>query len=783
MAGSPGTGGARTGVRMRPRAYFWIALLLAASIAIRFAAALGLDAPWVAPDEMVYGMLGRSFWETGHMQVLHGFAPFYGLYPVVAGAPLAAFGPAAGLIVLEGFQAVLVTAAAAVAFVWARQFVSRPWALAAAAMTAALPGLANSGLIMTEAAFVPAATLALSLVARALAEPSYRNQALALAGIAVAIAMGLLGVVLLPALAASVGLMAWFSRDGQVVRRFWPTWCVLGAGFVLWAAISLAGSRVAGLGAYAEVRHGYTLGSVVRWVTLHAGDVLVLVACAPLVAALILAVEAARGRERDPRARALLAVTLAYGVLLVVEVGAFASQFDHHLVERDLTSVAPPLFVAFALWLGRGLPRPQPTTALVALAVLVPAVFWPARTLIRNSAGIDSLTLVPLLDLLDHTSTRTIEAAWIAGVAAAVVLVVFIPRRAGALLALLVIAALCGASVLAQRSIDDSAHVDRAKFFGTASPQWVERTADGPVAYVDDQTVYWNEAWSLAYWNPTIKTVAALAPVAGNRPDAVSVTPDQAGVLVDQQGRPLQERLVLARSSLAFVGVPLRSITQGGHLPGLTLWRTPSAPTLASMIRRPPKPGELLQPFRLTAPSCSARALELAVRGLSPGAQVIAQAGDLNAVAADLPAGRVTRIWVMRPRGGAGRPCTFAVAPQGTVRVVDLGLVAAPPDGAQLHRLGVGVTEVAMNGTVGTTALSPGSEQGSSFGYCLKGTFLELSPNQPATDPRYAGAVPANFVDGLGITCASPPAGYVQDGLAPASLGVPPGIYPYYHAP
>jgi hypothetical protein len=45
--------------------------------------------------------------------------------------------------------------------------------------------------------------------------------------------------------------------------------------------------------------------------------------------------------------------------------------------------------------------------------------------------------------------------------------------------------------------------------------------------------------------------------------------------------------------------------------------------------------------------------------------------------------------------------------------------------------------------------------------YCLNGKFLDLQLGQPALDPRYAGATPAFYYQGIGLTCDPLPAGYV----------------------
>ncbi len=63
------------------------------------------------------------------------------------------------------------------------------------------------------------------------------------------------------------------------------------------------------------------------------------------------------------------------------------------------------------------------------------------------------------------------------------------------------------------------------------------------------------------------------------------------------------------------------------------------------------------------------------------------------------------------------------------------------------------------------------------------GTFLVLDEGWNTTVAAYAGAVPANYVQGEGITCDPPPPGYVLNGYAPESDQVPGNTYPYYAQP
>jgi hypothetical protein len=60
------------------------------------------------------------------------------------------------------------------------------------------------------------------------------------------------------------------------------------------------------------------------------------------------------------------------------------------------------------------------------------------------------------------------------------------------------------------------------------------------------------------------------------------------------------------------------------------------------------------------------------------------------------------------------------------------------------------------------------------------GTFLDLNVGEPLHDVHFAGATPANFVQGSGLTCSGPPAGYVRRGFASDQQHVLGGIYPYY---
>src|SRR5581483_2266903 len=159
-----------------------IAMLVLVSAALRFWAATGVPTPWITPDEETYALLGRSLYSSGSFEILGQKTHFYSLIsPGLAGLPLRLHDLGAGYTLLKGIQALVMSLAAVPVYLWARSLAGRGPALLAAALTLTLPGLAYSGLVMTEVAFYPIAVAAAWAMSRALARPTPANQARAVA--------------------------------------------------------------------------------------------------------------------------------------------------------------------------------------------------------------------------------------------------------------------------------------------------------------------------------------------------------------------------------------------------------------------------------------------------------------------------------------------------------------------------------------------------------------------------------------------------------------------------
>jgi hypothetical protein len=658
-------------VVLRRRGAIAVAGIVAVSAMARLLAARSFAAPWIAPDEMIYGLSGRAFWATGHATVLGGPAPVYGGYPLFVGLPLHLLGTAAGVTAIQCAQALLMSLTAAVVWAWARPLAGEAWALAAAALTTCLPALAYSGLLMSEAAFLPAGTLAVWLAARAIAEPSLARQLALTGAVALATAARLQGLVLIPVVVSAALLAAWFGRDVRLLRRLAPTWILLAAAAAAWTLGNLVvhGSLTDGLGAYSvTVSGGYDTAEAARWVFRHAGDVFLVVLGVPLVATAVLAYESARGRERDAAVRALAAVTVSTVAWVTLQVGTFASRYVGQLAERDLVVAAPPLFACLAVWLARGLPRPQPATSVIAFAVAIPALLLPVKELVTPRAAPDAFMTVPLARVLGATSAGLMETAWVIAVALLVAAAVFVPARAAVVIPVVIGLGLAGSSVLSSAEVATLTQTDRKRFFGPVSRTWVDDAAAGPVTYVSSGGPYWNKIWSTAFWNQRIERVVHFPLAAPESVPATEVRPDASGRLTDPSHRLLRAGYVLAPTSIAFHGepvatVPLTDIDEAG----LRLWRTAGVPRVSSVTVGLKPNGDIVQPVRVLVFDCSRGRLELTLLGKQGTPVEIRR--NRRPVAHLTPApGSVWNGFVEAPPEDAdARFCTFEITSTGLV--------------------------------------------------------------------------------------------------------------------
>jgi hypothetical protein len=597
----------------------WAALagLVALSAGLRFWAGLAVDVPWITPDEIVYAELGRNLWESATLGVLGERISFYSLvYPALVGLPLSVGDVAAGYDAAKAVQAVAMSLAAVPVYLWGRTLMPRAWALVAAALTLAVPGLAYAGLLMTEVAFYPVLVLAAWAAARALAEPTRANQALLLGAIVLACATRLQAVVLIPVVATAALLGACFERRPRALLELWPTYAGIAAFATAWAAYRLrgGGSLSQLLAAYeAAGEGGYQAGESARFVLYHAGDLLLLTGIVPVCAVVVLALRAAAGREPSAPARAYLAVAVSLAFWLVVEVGVFASVHVERLAERDLLGAVPVLFLGLALWLARAGPRPQPATAVVALLAAAAVVTLPLDELVVEEGLQDAFTTIGLFRLGGDADT-----ALYVGTGIAVALFGALPRRLLTALPALLAGALVAASVVASDEVVDRSKLTQRRLLGP-DPGWVDRAAASGVAYLYDGEAYWNAVWEHVFWNRDIEAVYALPGtlVPGPLPqEFVRVRPD--GTIVRRDGGAPADHAV-AGTPIQLVGERLAETTQEGTSQrGLALWRLEGTPRLSTRAAGVLANGDIHAGARLDAYACTEGTFELRIFAKGP---------------------------------------------------------------------------------------------------------------------------------------------------------------------
>ena len=80
--------------------------LVALSILGRVLLGRDIPTPWIAPDEMIYGLLGRTLYDSGRLAIENAHSDFYSLvYPALIGGPLAWLSPHRGYEVAKALGA------------------------------------------------------------------------------------------------------------------------------------------------------------------------------------------------------------------------------------------------------------------------------------------------------------------------------------------------------------------------------------------------------------------------------------------------------------------------------------------------------------------------------------------------------------------------------------------------------------------------------------------------------------------------------------------------------
>jgi hypothetical protein len=557
---------------LRPPPWALLAAIVVLSTIARGLAGALVPTPWIDPDEVIYAELGRSLWSTGHLTLLGAPTAFYSfVYPALIGGPLSLHDQELGYALLKWLQALVISAAAVPVYLWGRRLAGTRWGLVAAALTVAVPGLAYSGLLMSEVAFYPLVVVVAWTWARALERPSVGRQLLAVATIGVALVTRVQALVLLPALPTAIALLLLFQRS-RSVRRYWPALVGIGALAAGWAAWQLAGrsAPTRALGAYeAAGETSYSVGSASRFVLYHVADVLLLTGVVPACVVALLVIEAVRGREPRRDRQAALAVICAISAWFVLEVGVFASRHVGFLAERNLFALAPLFFLGLATWLAQGAPRPRAPLAVVAAGALAVVAAVPVGKLATRAALPDTFSLIPLYRIEHAVPQLDPRPLLIDAALAALCALCLASRRRLWIIPTTLLLAFTGLSIAASATVVSEARAVNAKLVGSSNRDWIDDHATGPVAYLYAGEAYWNAIYENRFWSRRIERVYTLPgpPVPGPLPTS-PVGPLADGRIVFASGRLAPARYAVASDTVAFFGNELVHMRRAN----LALW-------------------------------------------------------------------------------------------------------------------------------------------------------------------------------------------------------------------
>ena len=174
---------------------------------VRFYWAVRDPAPWIFSDELHYWEPAKAFAYTGAFAIreVPGTGGFGFLYPLLISPAFLLFERLPDAYdAVKAINSLLMSLTVFPVFLLARRVAGRGLALAAAALSVAVPALTYTGNLMVENAFYPLTAFWLLAVVRAFERPTALRQALVVVLIAVAAVTKVQAVTLVPALVTAI---------------------------------------------------------------------------------------------------------------------------------------------------------------------------------------------------------------------------------------------------------------------------------------------------------------------------------------------------------------------------------------------------------------------------------------------------------------------------------------------------------------------------------------------------------------------------------------------------
>jgi len=576
-------------------AWAWLAGIVVLSTAIRFLLARRIVAPSIMVDELIYSELAKSVAAHGHFLIRDApAAASYGaVYPLLLSPAYRLFAAVPDAYeAAKAINSVLMSLAAVPAYLLARRVLGKPFALAAAVLSVAVPSLLYTGTLMTENAFYPIFLCVALALTRMLERPTRLNQLGVLVLCVVAYETRQQALALFPAVLTAPLLLGW-RRVGRF-RVLYGAVASVVAVAVLAQAVR-GHSPLALLGAYESVgKHRYGVGAVAKWLLWHLAELDLYLGVVPVAAFLVLVLS---WRSLAQPQRAFLAAASALSAWLILEVAAFASLPGVTRVEeRDVFYVAPFFLIALLVWIELGAPRSRIGTPLVAAgsAVLVAVLSFAQLVEVRPTA--DTLALVPVWRLHEHG--LSVHEAWVLvslAALAAAALFAFAPRRFALALPLLLLAYFAVAQRPIESQIAFFSRAALAQGIRSVPPDWIDRRVgrSADVAAIWTGRTEAHAIWENEFFNRSVGPVYRVGNAIPGGLESPAVKVGRDGYLTDSDGRRVHHRYVLVDGSFDVAGVkrasdapvgmnlwevtgPIRSLTRvEGLYPGGT-WSGPS---------------------------------------------------------------------------------------------------------------------------------------------------------------------------------------------------------------
>lgn len=541
-------------------AWVWLAVLVVVSALFRFQLSRDSPAPWIFVDELIYSELAKSL-AGGNLLVRDVPVSGYGVvYPLLISPAWALFDRVPdAYAAAKAINTVLISLAAVPAYLLARRLVGQALSLLAAVLAVALPSLVYSGTIMTENAFYPLFLVVVLSLVLVLERPTVTRQIVlvALLGLAfqtrpqaVALAAAALTAPLIQ------GMLGRRVRPALVAQR--TLYGIAGAALVLVPGVQFArGQSLSSLlGAYAVAGEGgYHLGAVARYFLYHAAELDLYLGVAPVAAAALLVIVA---RNTDARLDAYLAAAISVSFWLLLLVATFASKFAGRVQERNVFYLVPLVLIALLAWIERGAPRPSRATAAAAIVAAALPGALPFPRLIDFPAISETLMLLPLWRLLDYgIRVDELAAVVVPAAIAAAALLLFLPRRFALALPLLVLVYFLVALHPIEQRVTQASQGSLYSGISNRHRDWVDRAvpagAEVSILWTGEGDVY--NVWQNEFFSRSVGTIYSIAgQLLGGLPQTRLSVDEQAGILRDPEGRPVQPRYLLVDDSFTPAG-------------------------------------------------------------------------------------------------------------------------------------------------------------------------------------------------------------------------------------